>query len=335
MNCESWQLPWTQQCLAEPCEKSLPELLEQVAGLNAQTPFGPLVGAWARMGSLRARELDELCSSYDVVKINLMRGTVHLVTARQYWAWRPALAPTLKRTVAAFCRGLWDRVDYDDLVAWGTDFVADGRQVTRGDLGESASQRFHGAYARELGFALRMLLPLVEVPPRTVWQPVRTRYVYAPAVMSGTPLDSRDGLQDLARSFARAFASTSIQDLGYWSGLTKTEMAALDAAAPVEPDSRALGRLPTTVLPEFDNLYFCRRSSNAALYQAKKDERLPPARMPGTLIADGAVAAHWTGSKQDGLRLEPWTELSDEATAVWQRFADWYRAGRWGIRPDR
>jgi hypothetical protein len=83
---------------------------------------------------------------------------------------------------------------------------------------------------------------------------------------------------------------------------------------------------PTTVLPEFDNLYFCRRTSDTDLYQAKKDRRLQPARMPGSLLSDGAVVAHWTNSKRDGLRLMPWTDIDARANNAWEHFADWYRS---------
>lgn len=319
-------LPWAEQFLDQSHSGSVPDLLERVGGLNAQTAYGPLVGIWARQGSWQTPVLDELTASYEVVKINVMRGTVHLLTARQYWAWRPALTPMLRRTVAGFCRGLWDRVDHAELVAWGTDLVSDGQPRTRGDLGEVASRRFPEASSSELGFALRMVLPLVEVPPTSAWQRVRTRYVYAPSVMSGAPAEPEHGLRDLARSFAGAFASTSVEDFCYWSGLTKSEAAPLRAVlAESDGSVDASDTAPTGVLPEFDNIYFCRRASHAPLYAAKKDRRLPPARMPGSLIAQGTVVAHWTASKSDGLRLVPWTDPGPTAMAAWERFADGYR----------
>lgn len=322
---EASTLPWAQQCLNQPYDGSLPGLLEQVAGLNAQTWLGPLVGIWTRMGPGQTAKLDALCAAYEIVKINLMRGTVHMVTARQYWAWRPALAPLLKRNVAAFCRGLWDRVDYTELHNWGTDFVSDGRPVTRSDLGEAAAQRFVDADSTELGFALRMILPLVEVPPRTVWQPVRTTYIYAPTVMPGGPVSAREGLQDLVQSFARAFGPASTKDFRYWSGLTMSETSTSDPAV-VEGAPANLVPPPTTILPEFDNIYFCRRTCDAPLYAAKKDPRLPPARMPGTLVSDGIISAHWTASKKSGLRLTPWTDLNSAAIEMWDRFTAWYAA---------
>jgi hypothetical protein len=315
-------LPWRQQLLDRPYGEGLTALIEHIAGLNAQTALGPLVGIYARTGPCTTATLDDLRSDYQVVKINVMRGTVHMLTARQYWAWRPALATLLKRNVARYCRGIWDRVDSEELLRWGTDFVSDGRHMTRGDLGTAASQRFPEGRSDELGFALRMILPLVEVPPKSAWQQVRTRYVYAPSVMTGTPSAPDDGLQDLARSFATAFNSDSAADFRYWSGLTKSESTTLGDGLVDIP--RGGATRTTTVLPEFDNIYFCRSTSTAPLYDAKKDPRLPPARMPGTLVAQGRVVAHWTARKGPGLRLEPWTALEPAAIDTWQRFNDWY-----------
>jgi len=323
----SQPLPWAQQYLDRRFRGGPAELLESVAGLNAQTARGPLVGMWARTGSVDLAALDELCRTFQIVKVNVMRGTVHLLTTRQYWAWRPALRAVLKRNVGSFCRGLWNDVDYQDLLGWGTDFVSDGRHLTRGDMGQAASKKFPGADPAHLGFAMRMILPLVEVPSPTLWSPARTRYVYAPAVCSGQPLSVEDGLADLARSFASAFGSCAVDDFAYWSGLTKSEAArqsvALTSSVTASPAS--VGG-PTTVLPEFDNIYFCRRSSDSDLYRAKKDPRLTPARLPGSLVADGAVVAHWTFNKQRGLQLTPWTDIDATTRKVWDDFADWYRS---------
>lgn len=318
-------LPWAQQHLDQRFEGSLVELLESVAGLNAQTARGPLTGIWARVGTWDPAAMDELCRTFQVVKANVMRGTVHLLTARQYWAWRAALGSALKRIVAGFCRGIWDRVDYSELVAWGTDFVSDGRHFTRGEMGEAAGQRFPDVTTAHLGFAMRMLLPVVEVPAATMWRPGRTRYVYAPLVCDGQPMSTEDGLEDLARSFGAAFGTDVVDDFAYWSGLTKPE-ASKQAHALSDSSTRSESSVsgPTTVLPEFDNIYFCRRSSDSRLYEAKKDPRLPPARMPGSLVADGAVIAHWTFTNQHGLGLTPWTDISVSASEVWDRFSTWY-----------
>jgi len=169
-----------------------------------------------------------------------------------------------------------------------------------------------------------MLLPLVEVAPGTAWQHPRTHYVYAPSVMPESSVPSDVGLQDLADSFAAAFHTNSAADFRYWSGLTKSETAGIRKASIADAEQPGSTTPPSIVLPEFDNMYFCRQDSAAPLYAAKKDPRLPPARLPGTLIAAGKVVGHWTAKRAGGPQLEPWTKLPPAVITIWEEFKDWY-----------
>ena len=315
-------VPWQGQSLDEPFSGDLVALVEQIAGINAQTARAVPVAIWARCGGKSdPGELTDRMQSYELVKSNVMRGTVHLLTLRQYWMWRTALEPTLRRIVAGFCRGIWDSVDYDKLREFGLDLMSDGRSRTREELGSEASKAFENAEARHLGFALRMILPIVELAPDNAWRPARTTYRLAPVVPE--LVDVSAGLRDLARSFAGAFGPASVDDFVYWSGIKKSE--AVSVADCLEP-ARSSGhqRNQLQVLPEFDNLFYCRRSTDGDLYQAKRDPRFNPQRMPGSLIQGGRVVGHWTYRKNELPALTPWEPLDAEADALWSRFIDWW-----------
>jgi hypothetical protein len=251
-----------------------------------------------------------------------MRGTVHLVTLRQYWLWRTALEPTLRRIVASFCRGIWDSVDYEPLHAFGLDLMSDGQPRSRTELGEEASKQFADVEARHLGFALRMILPVVESAPDDAWRPPRTTYRLAPAL--DKPVDAQTGLDDLARSFAKAFGPATLDDFVYWSGVKKSETRSVaDHLTP--PGARgepATDRIH--VLPEFDNVFYCRRSTTSALYEAKRDPRFNPQRMPGSLLQNGRAIGHWTYRKDTPPTLSPWQQLDPASEAKWSRFVDWW-----------
>jgi hypothetical protein len=91
-------VPWRGQALEEPFSGDLVALVEQIAGINAQTARAIPVAIWARCGGRSdPGELTDRMQSYELVKANVMRGTVHLLTLRQYWTWRTALEPTLRR----------------------------------------------------------------------------------------------------------------------------------------------------------------------------------------------------------------------------------------------
>lgn len=314
-------VPWRGQALDEPFAGDLVALVEQVAGINAQTARAIPVSIWARCGEKSdLAELTDRMQSYELLKSNVMRGTVHLLTLRQYWLWRTALAPTLRRIVAGFCRGIWDSADYDKLLAFGLDLMSDDRPRSRPELGDEAAKHFPDAEPRHLGFALRMILPIVESAPDNAWQPARTTYRLPPEPPE--PIDAQTGLRDLAQSFATAFGPASVDDFAYWSGLKKSEARTVaDHLKPAEPTPT---QAPIHVLPEFDNLYYCRRSTTGDLYEAKRDPRFNPQRMPGSLIQDGRVVAHWTYRKDTPPTLTPWLPLDETAEAKWSRFVEWW-----------
>lgn len=301
-------------------------LVEEVAGLNAQTKRGPAVGLWTRSTDLDLRELDQHLLHYDLVRANLLRATVHLVTRRQFLTWRQALQPTLQRAVKQYCRGLLDRVDEAELLDAGRDLLARHDGLTRAQIGRGLHPRFSHAEPADLGFAIRMLLPVVEKPAPSSWNAVGTRYVLADQVMDWQPASPQDGRHDLCRSFHRAFGPAQPTDFTYWSGVTgittiwdeHSEDPATTAHSNRSGDRRSI------VLPEFDNIYFCRKSSPAPLYQAKKRPDFQPARMPGSLIHDHEVVATWVAAARTAPVLTEWKPPSHDTRREWKRFTHWY-----------
>src|SRR3954454_24964729 len=99
-------------------------------------------------------DLDAALRSYRLVKANLMRGTVHLVTRRQYVAWRRCLQPMIERTVRGFSKGIWYVVDHDALLAAGTELLRAHDGLTRAEIGAALAERFPHEQPRRLGFAV-------------------------------------------------------------------------------------------------------------------------------------------------------------------------------------
>src|SRR5713101_3516912 len=56
------------------------ETIEHLAGLQAQAPFPPYYGLWSRLEGFRPDDLAALIQDRQVVRIALMRGTIHLVS---------------------------------------------------------------------------------------------------------------------------------------------------------------------------------------------------------------------------------------------------------------
>ena len=71
--------------------------LERVAGLQAQWAPSLPVGLWTRLDGFDAAELERAFERKAVVRATLMRATIHLVSARDYLHFHPALADAIRR----------------------------------------------------------------------------------------------------------------------------------------------------------------------------------------------------------------------------------------------
>ncbi|WP_240506459.1 winged helix DNA-binding domain-containing protein [Thermoactinospora rubra] len=76
--------------------------VEHLVGLQAQAPQPPYFGLWCRLAGFRPAELADLLVERRAVRIVLMRGTVHLVSAEDCLTVRPLVQPVLTRYLAAF-----------------------------------------------------------------------------------------------------------------------------------------------------------------------------------------------------------------------------------------
>lgn len=311
------------------------------------------------MATFELADLDEQLASYRIVKACLMRGTVHLVTRRQYLAWRLALQPTLEQVVRRFCPRLWQRVDHERLIDAGHELIGDSDGLTRQEIGSGLSRQFPDAAPQDLAFAVRTLCCVVQrsADPRastaSAWIPHRTRYVLARSVVHEPMAPPDTGTEDLLRSFLRAFGPATAADATYWSGLTRLGHSLCAAADTVATTAMTAGAgrrvvprfdVPTAgqdprrafVLPEFDSLYFGSVALPAELAAAKKRLLYGAALMHGSLVFDGCVVGQWQ-TPRDSQRpmLDVWQRLSPQATAEFERFASWYVDTSSTARPVR
>src|SRR3954453_5253359 len=83
------------------------EALEHLVGLQAQNPNGPYYGLWSRLERFHQDDLAGMIDRRLVVRIALMRWTLHVVTARDCLTLRPLVQPVMdQRMKALFGRHL-------------------------------------------------------------------------------------------------------------------------------------------------------------------------------------------------------------------------------------
>src|ERR1039457_7164617 len=178
-------------------------MVEQLAGLQAQAPFPPYFGLWSRLEDFRPDDLAELILDRRVVRIALMRGTIHLVSARDCMAMRPLIQPVLDRSLKAIFGKQIEGVDTTALAAAGRALLAE-KPRTFSELGALLSERWPGHPPNALAQAVRALVPLVQVPPRAVWGAAgQSAHTSAEAWLS-RPLDSNPSLERLVTRYLAA-----------------------------------------------------------------------------------------------------------------------------------
>ena len=103
-----------------------------------------------------------------VVRLALMRGTIHLVTARDAWDLRPLVQPVMDRVQKGQFGRRLDGVDQDEVVAMGRAFV-DEEPRTFKALGDHLLTRWPERDRFALEQTVRTGVPLIQVPPRGLW----------------------------------------------------------------------------------------------------------------------------------------------------------------------
>jgi Winged helix DNA-binding domain len=285
------------------------ETVEHLVGLQAQAPFPPYYGLWSRLDGFRPADLAELLLTRKVVRIGLMRGTIHLVSADDCLRLRPAVQSVLERGLRAnFGRQLTD-VDRAALARAGRELVED-RPMTFSELGDALAPRWPQYPPNALAQGVRALVPLVQVPPRAVWgQAGQAAHTSAEAWL-GRPLAASASPDHVVLRYLAAFGPATVADAQAWSGLTRlrevTERLRKRLRTFRDEQGRGLFDLPDAPRPgpdtpapvrlvaEFDNLILSHADRTRVISEPDR-QRLYTKNgiFPGTVLIDGFVRGMW------------------------------------------
>ena len=78
------------QLLLSRPRDALPRALERLGGIQAQYAPSMYIGLWSRLAGLRRESLTRALERRSVVQATLMRSTIHLVSAADYWPFAAA-----------------------------------------------------------------------------------------------------------------------------------------------------------------------------------------------------------------------------------------------------
>ncbi len=197
------------------------EVIEHLVGLQAQVPLSPYVGLWSRIDAFEPSDLANLLLERQVVRMALMRSTIHLVSTEDALALRPVVQPVLdwelfrNRTYSVHLEG----VDLDPVLDLGRALVHE-QPRSLGELREAMAARWPDRDATTLAYTIRNLLPTVQVTPRGVWGARgKARLTTIEGWVGRSP--STDPSPDAAiLRYLVAFGPASVADMQAWSRLS-------------------------------------------------------------------------------------------------------------------
>ncbi|MCP2242864.1 winged helix DNA-binding domain-containing protein [Lentzea aerocolonigenes] len=294
------------QMLRERADLSAFATIERLVGIQAQEPKSPYIGLWTRLQHFQPQELEDLLISRYAVRILLMRGTIHLVSAADALALRPLTQLKLDRELqsgpfAKRLRGL----DLDAVAEAGRKILDEHPQGTA-DAGKQLKELWPDREHTVLGNALRNKLALVQLPPRGLW----SKSGRAICTTLEAWLDQEQHAmprERLVLRYLKAFGPATVMDAQQWSGLTKLgevfnqlrpqlvtfrneagkELFDLPDAPRPDPETP----VPPRLLPEFDNILLAHADRRRVI----ADDRLGVV-VGGkpTVLVDGYVVATWS-----------------------------------------
>ena len=316
------------QLLLRRSRLPVPATLEHLVGMQAQTPHTAYVGLWTRLEGFRGDDLSTQLLDRSVVRMALMRGTIHLVTARDAWGLRPLIQPVMDRVQKSQFGKRLAGVDLDEVVAMGRAFV-DEQPRTFKALGDHLLTRWPDRDRFGLEQAVRTGVPLVQVPPRGLWGrsgPIAHTSIEA---WLGEPPADLPTIDAVVTRYVAAFGPVSVMDAQAWCGLTKLgevferlrprlitfrdeggrELFDLPDAPRPDPETPA----PPRFLYDFENmlLSYADRSRVIAPEIVRGLERTQESLSTFTL--DGFVAGIWGVERERGratLTITPLAPLS-------------------------
>ncbi len=307
---------------------SIAHVIDGLVGMQAQVPRDPYIGLWARLRDFDAASLETLLLERRVVRMTLMRTTLHLVTARDATVLRSATQSVceLGFRSSPFRRRL-DGVDLDTLCEAGIALVED-RPLTVSELGAALAERWPERDREAMAYAVRYLVPLVQVPPRGL-----LRRSSVPRVTTlRSWLDGRDDRQpalgrqpevterapdEAVERYLRAFGPATAADVRAWSWLPAAreiierlrprlrsyrdeagrELVDVADGLFAAPDSPA----PVRVLGEYDNVFLAHadrtRITGELTWGGGWSRR-------GAFFVDGYLAGAWRPDRSDPARIE-------------------------------
>lgn len=285
--------------------------IEQLAGMQAQQPRPPFIGLWTRLAHFQRDELCKLLHQRQVVRVTAMRGTLHLLSTADYLNLRATIQPALTKGMQSILRERATDLDFEALHRTASAFFGKGSAPF-----DALRQHFKAqdpkSDERAMAYAIRMHLPLVQVPTEDApWAfPASADFAMAEAWIGKKIKLDEAPAHELVRRYLAAFGPATPADAQAWSGLQglrevfedlrqelvvfkderKRELFDLPDAPRPDADTPA----PVRFVPDFDNLVLAHADRTRVIDDVHRPLVVTKNLLVrATFLVDGFVAGVW------------------------------------------
>ena len=328
------------QLLLERQALTAVQAVGRLGGLQAQSTPSPYLSLLTRLDGFDREHLTRALERRMLVKALLQRGTLHIVTPGDYWAFW-----TARKELAGL---LWPPA-YEKLVpkarlaqlAKAAFAELDGGDRTLKEMLAVLSPHAKGnATPTFLWRRLQGHAGIVHVPPSGIWgYGGHGVYAAAEARLRRTPPPPEEAFDHLVRRYLAAYGPATKRDIGQWAGVPRLTPIAASLErlnvrtfrdeggkmlydVPRRPLPDAETPAPPRLVPRFDNLVLSHADRSRILGD------VPPSRIVtknglvhATILVDGFVAGTWQ-LEHGRVKLEPYGKLEASVRRALREEAD-------------
>lgn len=294
------------QHLLDRVDLPITDAVVHLVGLQAQATPPPYHGLHARLKRFDPDALGALIADGTLVRMTLMRATVHLVTRRDAARLRPLVQPVIERNH----RGAFGR----RMGAFTPERIAAEAPAHLPDTAREVARALGAEDEEAIANAVRTFTPTYQRPPRGILG------VGGKATLARfeDPLEPPD-LPGTILRYLRAFGPATVKDFQSWSGLTRTKPAfaqlELEELAPglydvpdgprPDPETPA----PPRFLGEYDNVLLGHADRSRIIpADFPWGAMLAHGRYVNNLLVDGTLRATWW-LEDDVIAVRPHGEI--------------------------
>ena len=317
--------------------------IERIGGLQTQYAPSGYIGLWSRMRNFRRDALSEALHQRRVIQGTLLRSTIHMVSARDYWLFLAAIRQPRQDWWQRATRHQISERDMEAAVRVFREQLANGPRRAD-ELKAILAERGVPSFAFS---GVAQWLDMVRVPPSGTWEQRRAD-IYGLAESWTRPITHREsaGLEHVIRRYLGAFGPASIREIADWAGVPNPKLALVLKKMSLrsfrDEKGKELIDLPRAPLPDANTpapARFLPTWDATLLVHARRTQILPERYRPlvfntktphsvPTFLIDGTVAGTWRieGGRVELKPFEPIPksvrrEVDDEA----QRLAAFFR----------